>query len=44
MKGGIFMNYNMDDLITDSKELFDKISAKANGAVNVSKAYVERHS
>ena len=42
MKGGIFMNYNMDDLITDSKELFDKISAKANGAVNVSKAYVEK--
>ncbi|MCI7767131.1 MAG: hypothetical protein MSJ26_04005 [Oscillospiraceae bacterium] len=36
------MNYNMDDFISDSKELFDKLTVKANGAVNVSKAYIEK--
>ena len=42
MKGGHFMNYNFDDFISDSKELFDKLTVKANGAVNVSKAYIEK--
>ena len=36
------MNYNMDNFISDSKELFDKLTVKANGAVNVSKAYIEK--
>lgn len=36
------MNYNFDNFITDSKEFFDKLTVKANGAVNVSKAYIEK--
>ncbi len=36
------MKYGMDDFISDSKEVFDKVTVKANAAVNVSKAYVEK--
>lgn len=36
------MNYGFDDLISDSKNVIDKLSEKANSAVNVSKAYVEK--
>ena len=36
------MKYSIDNFISDSKEVFDKISEKANSAVNVSKAYVEK--
>lgn len=36
------MKYGFDDLISDSKEVLDKLTVKANSAVNVSKAYVEK--
>ncbi len=36
------MNYTFDNLISDSKDVLDKLTVKANSAVNVSKAYVEK--
>ena len=36
------MKYGFDDLIGDSKEAIDKVAAKANNAVSVSKAYAQR--
>lgn len=36
------MKYGIDDFISDSKGVLDKITVKANEAVNVSKAYVEQ--
>lgn len=36
------MKYGIDNFISDSKEAIDKLTVKANSAVNVSKAYVEK--
>ena len=36
------MKYNVDNLISDSKDILDKLSDKASGAVSVSKAYIEK--
>ena len=36
------MKYGFDDIVAISKDAVDKITGKANEAVNVSKAYVER--
>ena len=35
------MKYGFDDIVAISKDAVDKITGKANEAVNVSKAYVE---
>lgn len=36
------MKYGLDNFISDSKSAIDKLTVKANDAVNVSKAYVEK--
>ena len=36
------MKYGIDNFISDSKDAIDKLAVKANSAVNVSKAYVEK--
>lgn len=36
------MKYGIDDFISGTKDVFDKLTVKANEAVNVSKAYVEQ--
>lgn len=36
------MKYTMDNFISDSKNVIDKITVQAGKAVDVSKAYVER--
>lgn len=36
------MKYGIDNFVNDSKDVLDKITVKANSAVSVSKAYVEK--
>lgn len=36
------MKYGFDDLISDSKDVFEMLTNKANNAVNISKAYVSK--
>ena len=36
------MNYDMDNFISDSKDIIDKLTVKAKDAASVSKAYVEK--
>lgn len=40
--GDFIMKYGLDNFISDSKNAFDKLSGKANEALNTSKVYVEK--